>query len=313
MLRSIYRAVVPQKIREGIRLGSRLQNMLAPVNNMLIPVKIALSLPLKKTLTKIQFEIHLAEHCNLNCAGCDHFSSIAEPELVSVEEFTRDMKRMGELFGHDCTRIYLIGGEPLLHPDIITLMKITRENFTSGDITIYTNGILLPQKGADFWQACHDNNIGILISSYPIKLDKDKINDAAKKFAVRISWGFAPKNALKESTFIVSPIDISGKGDPKKSFARCLESNACITLKHGKLFTCVFAAHVHHFSKKFGIDIPITEADCIDIYKESDGNEILKKLNRPIPACRFCSGGAFTKSSRKMKWHRTEQDINEWL
>ena len=271
-----------------------------------------LSLPLKKKLRKIHFEIHLAEHCNLNCAGCNHFSSIAEPELLNLEEFTRDIERMGELFNHDCDGITLIGGEPLLNPDIIKFMKTARTNFPSARITIYTNGILLPQKDLDFWTACRDNNVGIIISSYPIQLDVETIEEATKKFGINLSWVAARQRTIND-VFTISPIDLSGSGDIRRSFAFCSQANSCITLKHGKLFTCVFAAHVHHFSKKFGVEIPITEADYIDIYKESDGDTILEKLTRPIPACRFCSGGRFTKSSRKIKWHRTEQAISEWM
>ena len=112
---------------------------------------------------------------------------------------------------------------------------------------------------------------------------------------------------------MISPIDISGKGNIKKSFAYCYESNECITLKHGKLFTCVFAAHVHHFNKKFGTNIEITENDYIDIYDDIDGKYILEQLNKPISACKYCSGGRFTKSSRKIQWHHTQHEITEWI
>ena len=27
-------------------------------------------------------EVHLAEHCNLNCKGCSHFSPLAEKEFI---------------------------------------------------------------------------------------------------------------------------------------------------------------------------------------------------------------------------------------
>ena len=307
MLGRLYKALVPSSLRSKLKLGNRLRKVL-------IPVKLALGFPAKKKLKKIRFEIHLAEHCNLNCAGCNHFSPLADTELVDVEEFERDIKRMGQLFNHECERIFLIGGEPLLHPEIVTLMKTARENFTSGDITIYTNGILLPQKDSEFWQACHDNDVKILISVYPINLNRRAIEETARKFNVSVGWSSAPEGVLRDSSFMVSPIDISGKGNIRKNFAYCFESNRCITLKHGKLFTCVFAAHVHHFSKKFGVDIPITNKDSIDIYEEDINDRIiLDRLNRPISACRFCSGGRFTKSSRKITWHHTEYKINEWI
>ena len=306
-MKELLRTIVPVSVWA---LLSRVKRRLELLTSAL---RLKLSLPPKKKLRKIQFEVHLAEHCNLNCAGCNHFSPLAEPEFVDPEEFSRDFGRMGELFHHDCTRIFLMGGEPLLHPEIVKLMKTARAAFPDTLIVVYTNGLLLLQKDTDFWRACHDNNIRIMISTYPINLDVPAIKEKAKQFGVSLAWTSAPDAALRDSSFVVSPIDISGSGDITKSFAFCFESNKCITLKHGKLFTCVFAAHAHHFSKYFGIDIPITETDYVDIYKENNGDTVLEKLSRPIPACRYCSGGRFTRSSRKVQWGHSQKDISEWV
>ncbi|HDW9258623.1 TPA: radical SAM protein, partial [Campylobacter jejuni] len=42
-------------------------------------------------------EIHLAESCNLNCFGCNHFSQIAEKEFPDIEIFKKDMQRLSEI------------------------------------------------------------------------------------------------------------------------------------------------------------------------------------------------------------------------
>ena len=57
-----------------------------------------------------------------------------------------------------------------------------------------------------------------------------------------------PDGALNDSSFTVSPIDLNGNGNIKKSFANCYESN----LSLGKLYTCVFATRVHH--SKYNIE-----------------------------------------------------------
>ena len=272
-------------------------------------IKIALSMPLKEKIDKIKFEVHLSEHCNLNCMGCNNFSCIAEPEFVDPDEFKRDFTRMGELFGHVCDRIYLLGGEPLLNPDIITLMKIARENFTDGNIYVFTNGILLPKKGPEFWTACHDNNIGILISAYPIKIDIDAIRSLSEKFSVCVNWAW-DQQENERNTFHVATINLSGDSSIPVNFYMCTRGNQCITLSHGRLFTCTFAPHVHHFNKFFGQHIEITEADYINIYSDITSDEILNRLREPIPACRYC---VTAKPSRKFTWGLTRKDIHEWL
>ena len=113
------------------------------VKSLIIRTKIMLSLPLKPKRTKIRFEVHIAEHCNLNCKSCNNFSCIAEPEFVDVEEFRKDFARMGEIFSHECEQIYLIGGEPLLNPDIILLSwrphgRISRRATFPSSLTVFS-------------------------------------------------------------------------------------------------------------------------------------------------------------------------------
>ena len=304
-MKKLLKSILPVSVWNRLRAAKSYLNRTYPV----IRAKIALSLPLKKKPDKIWFEIHITEHCNLNCMGCNNFSCIADPEFIDVEEFRRDFARMGEIFGHECGRIYLLGGEPLLHPEINTLMKYARENFPRGDIYIFTNGILLSGKEADFWETCRDNDIGILISAYPIKIDTEKIKFLAEKYSVSVKWAWN-QTANERDTFSVSAINLAGNSNVKLTFALCGSAINCITLKHGRLFTCVFAAHVHHFNKRFHQNIMITEADYIDIYDDVSAEGIFKRLCEPIPACRYCIR---TGPHRKFRWQISKQEITEWL
>ena len=255
---------------------------------------------------KIGFEIHLAEHCNLNCAGCDNLSPLAEPEFVSVEEFMKDFKRMAELFNHECSRIHLLGGEPLLHPELLNLIEIARDNFTQGIINLYTNGILLPQQDDKFWQTCKKSNITLIITKYPINIDREKIMKNAEKFDIQVKWvGF---EGLKGKQFAMRPLNLSGSGDMKNNFAMCYRACVCIALSHGKLFPCSLAPNIRHFNKYFKQNIPITEDDYIDIYQAKSGQEILKRLTQPIPLCRYCD-----LNFKTVKWRVSERKMEEWV
>ena len=100
-----------------------------------------------KPRKQIVIGVHLVEHCNLKCKGCDNFSPLANEEYVDVKQYKADFERMAELFGDNAERIDLYGGEPLLHPQIIELIRITRDSFPQSPITILTNGILLTGIG----------------------------------------------------------------------------------------------------------------------------------------------------------------------
>ena len=271
-------------------------------------MRAAFGMPLKKEKReRIKFRVHLAEHCNLNCCGCDHFSPLAEQELTALDEYRKDMERMGVIFNHECDEIGLLGGEPLLHPDVIEFLKIARDNFSHGIIKIITNGILLPQMSDDFWQVCHDNDIRIEATHYPIKLDVEKIDAQARKFAVKFQWFGQSDDPV--NSFCVRAIDLSGEGDARKNFALCDRANECVMLSHGRLFPCTFIPTVRHFNRKFGKNIPVTESDSVDIYSESNKDAILGRLSEPFPVCRYCD----VKKYRTVEWHTSKRDIGEWL
>lgn len=276
-------------------------------NMLSAPVKSFLSIPIRKKLDKLSFEVHIAEHCNLNCCSCSHFSPLAEAEYLDPEEFRRDAERLAGLFGHECGNIDLMGGEPLLHPEIITFMKIARENFTKGTIKVITNGILLTKMSADFWRACHDYNVGVSVTHYPIKLDEEKIRSLAKEYDINFEWFVS--NSVKDF-FYLKPIDLSGSGDYRKNFAGCVWSNRCIQLSHGRLYTCMFIPYVRHFNKRFSQNIEVTGKDSVDIYEEGiSGDDILQRLTEPVPVCRFCK---ISDVHGTVKWHVSERKIEEW-
>ena len=85
----------------------------------------------------------------------------------------------------------------------------------------------------------------------------------------------------------------------------------CAELLHGKIYMCQFIPNVRHFNKRFGQNIPVTEADYIDIYQEKmDKDTIFRKLTEPVPICRFCDikgvkGG--------VEWRVSNGTMDEWV
>ena len=126
--------------------------------------------------------ISLVEQCNLKCWGCDHCAPLADESFLAVDEFEKDMKRLAGLaapYG-GVTRIVLLGGEPLLHPDIKKFTEISRKYFPEARIEIFTNGILLIKQSDDFWENCRNHKIVIKATKYPLKIDWDAIIKKAK-------------------------------------------------------------------------------------------------------------------------------------
>lgn len=92
-----------------------------------------------KRLAKIYLEV--TNVCNLTCPFCP--PSARAPATMTVDSFSRMVRRIQ---GQADTLYFHVKGEPLLHPDLSTLIDVARDaGFT---VIITTNGTLLPAAGA---------------------------------------------------------------------------------------------------------------------------------------------------------------------
>ena len=259
-----------------------------------------------KAWKKLMFEVHITEHCNLNCKYCFHFSSLAKEEYLPLEEYERDLARLSKLFNGIMHRITILGGEPLLHPQVAEFITATRKYFSVGDIKILTNGILLPTMDDTFWEACHETGAIVYYTKYPIKLDVEAIKQKSEKYNVSLEI-YNMEDNVKQ--LVHEPLDLHGKQNAVKNFYDCYRSNACITLKHGKIYTCLKAAHMHLFNDYFHKDIKLDEKNGIDIYKAQTGQEILEYLTKPIPMCAYCDRKNVTTGHT---WGISKKEISEF-
>ena len=259
-----------------------------------------------KKITKLfPIEVHVTEHCNINCKGCNHFSCLADEEYLDPDQFEKDFKRLAEL-SKDFLTIKILGGEPLLHPRITDFFDIARKYFPSTSIQLTTNGVLLTGQPEEFWQNCKKNNITVSISQYPIKLNKKKIKEIAGMHGVKIVC----TGSTAEDRMCKLPLDLSGSQDMKKSFRKCAISwGCCVTLRDGRIYTCCIAAHIKFFNKYFNQNLVVGENDYVDIYKAESKEEIIDFLESPFPFCRYCKT---SETKFAQRWGISKKEIGEW-
>lgn len=253
------------------------------------------------------FVVHIVEHCNLKCRFCDHFAPLADKDFADIEVFEKDFTRLSELLNAKVNVIHLLGGEPLLHPRLNNFLYVARKYFPKTEILLVTNGILLLKQKEDFWKACKDNSIIIANTKYPLPLDFYKMEEISKKHDVRFKYHHSTGISFK--TYHKVPLDLEGKQDMNANFIKCFYANNFCLLYKGKLFTCTVAPNVRHFNKFFNKNIPITDADYIDIYKAQNEEEIMLFLSRPMPVCKYCY---VEKRTSGHEWQKSKKDIQEW-
>lgn len=83
--------------------------------------------------------ISITNLCNLNCTYCNQNEYALEKQNIPLEFYKNLIGALKELC---IEKIRFTGGEPLLNPNILDLIKYTKENSIK-DICITTNGILL--------------------------------------------------------------------------------------------------------------------------------------------------------------------------
>lgn len=252
--------------------------------------------------------LNILDHCNLKCKGCDHFACIADPYFVPFETVYRDLQQLSKiLHGDYIMQMGIMGGEPLLHPDLLKILKAAREFFPYCDLELYTNGLLLLNQDDEFWKVMRENRIGITQTKYPINLKFEKIEEKAKEEQVRHIYFDYTGNGGRR--LFKKHIDLKGLSNPAESFANCILPNFGNFLMEGKMYSCPFSCQSYRiFNKKFNQNLRMTERDYVDIYQVNDMQELFDFAAKPKYYCRYCTG-----VSEPFSWERTKGSITEWV
>lgn len=259
---------------------------------------------LNKLLYRRRFiDIHVVEHCNLNCKCCAHYSPIAKKEYIDTDKLEEMYLSLKPYFSKYFNSIHLLGGEPLLHPNIIDIIKLTREYFPKTEIQIITNGIKLLLLDDDFFDICSKYKIKFYISKYPIKVDYNKIEKKLSKFKIKYYITDEIKN------FVNYSLDLSGKQDCNYSYNKCKYAGKCIQLKDNKIYPCFQIAYIEHFNHYFNENLMVNEGDYLDIRKPIKMDEFIKFIHSSKPFCKYCN----IKNIKNVNWKRSKKSKREWV
>lgn len=226
-------------------------------------------------------EISIVEYCNLNCKGCSHFSPLANSDdFVELDEFKRDVVRIAELLPH-IYKIRLLGGEPLMHPNLNEVIEFTRQWYPYSEIHIVTNGLLLLKREKDL-ENWVKNRVCIDISLYPPTM---KIKKDIEKLLTQYKIEFKFTDPITEFR---RRMDLSGSGNVEEAYMNCMIGKNCKYLYRGKISGCPAPNVVKLFDRTYGYNLSC-ESDMIDIYSINlTTSELIKKLHEPLETCKYC-------------------------
>jgi MoaA/NifB/PqqE/SkfB family radical SAM enzyme len=85
---------------------------------------------------------YVTMQCNLNCAYCEDFGSRRNGQVTQNPPL-EDVKKILRVIRTGFSRLWITGGEPLAHPQILELLNYARNELKFHEISLITNGTLL--------------------------------------------------------------------------------------------------------------------------------------------------------------------------
>ena len=232
-------------------------------------------------------EIHIADHCNLNCKNCSMFCGLVKkPNYSDYMQTQNSLCVLKQIFNH-IKRIRIIGGEPLLNKELNKYLYMIRKIYPKSNIRVITNGILVTDMKDDLITAFKDTSAKLIITSYlPLIGKLDKINDFLKD---------------KEIDYEISEIvtdfqkiyDYTGKQNMELSFNACHWKGACATLYENQIAPCFVPFVIKNLSENFHLNIGTSGTLKLDSDKLNK-EKIRKLFNTPFDMCRSCAPRGIT-------------------
>lgn len=225
-------------------------------------------------------EFQLADHCNLRCKACAHFSNLVkEPVFADKNQFRKDLHRLADLFDN-IKEFYLMGGEPLLNPEVGAYCRMVRSVFPYTRLILVTNGILIPAMKEDTIKDMLETDTEVSVSNYEC-IDENKI----KRFLEEHNFQKIEfRNGKEMFTKNLSTIP---DDDTAEVFRRCTR-HLCNFLDRGQVAACTQPFTVRYFNEYF--DEHFSTKGGISLYEEDmTGFQLLERLWQPMDACRNCT------------------------
>lgn len=263
-----------QDIYDGIRLNPQIRDQPEAVANLITPMIQDSYLP--------YLEYHVADHCNLNCKYCTHYSPLVpQPVYTEYERFAADLRQLKRHIA-DIGVIRILGGEPLLNPELGRFIELTRELYPVSIVTVVTNGMLIDRMEPSLIESMKKNMAFFHISFYPPL--KDKVQ-AIQKFLYEREIPYTITSMITEfnKTQTLTP-----RGD-EDFFYSCFQAS-CTCLHEGKVAPCYAPFTTKYFNAAFDQQLPVNEG--IDLYDEELTFPVMKaQLLIPMRRCSYCTGG----------------------
>ena len=222
------------------------------------------------------------DHCNIKCRTCNHASPLmpawfADPDTVH-HDFSLLAKHYRPAF------IKVLGGEPLMHKNLVSVIQAARRSGISDHFTLVTNGVLLDKAKDDIWKSIDE----IELSVYPATPNAGKIIENTIRLAKRHGklYRIYRYDEFRATFSLQGTANTALVG---QIYAACKIANlwGCHAVKDGYFYKCPQSIYIRKLTGKH------CESDALPISDSHDFQaRLLAFLNSPNPltTCTHCGG-----------------------
>jgi cyclic pyranopterin phosphate synthase len=244
-------------------------------------------------------EVRAAEHCNLRCKGCSQNSPFMPATFPDLSRLQRSLAALEKVLRAD--RVTVLGGEPLLNPNIDKLLVMLKTSKVFNRVFVTTNGLLLHRMSPEFWRLVDV----VEISVYPVtkaRLQRNfsRIADAA--FAGNVELRLLASPAFKH---VVLSSPIASSALVEGLYEACYFKDFCNTLRDERFYKCAPCINI---GARLSLEESTRMAD--DGILIEDAPDMLDRLvayldtDRPLVACAREASSASHGSGEAKKLQR---------
>ena len=227
-------------------------------------------------------ELHVAEHCNLNCKNCSMFCGLVnEPSFPNLEKMKKGLMQLKKYIDH-VKKVRIIGGEPLLNPDLYKYIELIRNMFPYTDIRVITNGLLVTKMNQKLIDSLRNSHATFIVTGYkPIMYEHEKIHYFLESMGI--------KHEISDVVTEFQKIyNYRGESDIQNNFKSCHWKKSCATFYNGFIATCFVPFVIHYLSDAFSL--AIQQSGVLDLFgKDLTTAKIHEFLNTPFELCQYCN------------------------
>jgi MoaA/NifB/PqqE/SkfB family radical SAM enzyme len=244
----------------------------------------------------MEFDLHVVNHCNLQCRSCTHLSPLAERWEAEIEELGTNLEILRRFIPDTADlHINILGGEPLLHTRIEAVLDRIRGVFRRAFLILTTNGTKEPPI-----PALIRNNIALNVSQY---IDDGRYEEKLSDYRRQGVRAFPTRSKYHWSRHRLNP-----QSKREHVGHDCFQARICTQVRGGRIYKCCTAAGLPDLNRALDTGLRLVEGrDYLEIAAIQSAADIERLKRDEAPLCKYC------EPPEPMRWEQGNRDPADWV